>query len=386
MKKKVIFFLSFLLLCMTGKILWNCENVPAAVEVTGNETAENILKDLELDEVQKMLNEMMGEDSFSLKQMAADLIDGKEALSAETIQKFLRTVLFNGLENEKSLLLKLILLMFLAAVFANCAEVFGNGQIGEISFYVVYLMVFILLMNSFKEMSASLEKIISWMTEFMRGLAPAYFMAVSAASGTASAAVFYEGVLILVWMIQWILLNVLLPGAGFYVLRELVNNLSKEDMLDKLAELLNTAVSWGLKTLLGAAVGLQVVRNLVAPVMDSMKRGILGKAAGAIPAVGNAVNMVTELVLTSAVLVRNCLGVAILVVFVVVGAGPVLHYGMLSLIYRLMAAVSQPVSDRRLVGAFSTMGEGCALLLRILFTAEILCMLAFIVLLAGFSG
>ena len=59
---------------------------------------------------------------------------------------------------------------------------------------------------------------------------------------------------------------------------------------------------------------------------------------------------------------------------------------MLSLIYRLMAAVSQPVSDRRLVGAFSTMGEGCALLLRILFTAEILCMLAFIVLLAGFSG
>mgnify|MGYP000467115276 FL=1 len=386
MKKKVIFFLSFLLLCMTGKILWNCENVPAAVEVTGNETAENILKDLELDEVQKMLNEMMGEDSFSLKQMAADLIDGKEALSAETIQKFLRTVLFNGLENEKSLLLKLILLMFLAAVFANCAEVFGNGQIGEISFYVVYLMIFILLMNSFKEMSASLEKIISWMTEFMRGLAPAYFMAVSAASGTASAAVFYEGVLILVWMIQWILLNVLLPGAGFYVLLELVNNLSKEDMLDKLAELLNTAVSWGLKTLLGAAVGLQVVRNLVAPVMDSMKRGILGKAAGAIPAVGNAVNMVTELVLTSAVLVRNCLGVAILVVFVVVGAGPVLHYGMLSLIYRLMAAVSQPVSDRRLVGAFSTMGEGCALLLRILFTAEILCMLAFIVLLAGFSG
>nr|WP_296157061.1 stage III sporulation protein AE [uncultured Blautia sp.] len=371
---------------MTGKILWNFENVLAAVEVTGNETTENILEDLELDEVQKMLNEMMGEDGFSLKQMVADLIDGKEALSAENIQKFLRTALFNGLENEKSLVLKLILLMFLAAVFANCAEVFDNGQIGEISFYVVYLMVFILLMNSFKEMSASLEKIISWMTEFMRGLAPAYFMAVSAASGTASAAVFYEGVLILVWMIQWILLNVLLPGAGFYVLLELVNNLSKEDMLDKLAELLNTAVSWGLKTLLGAAVGLQVVRNLVAPVMDSMKRGILGKAAGAIPAVGNAVNMVTELVLTSAVLVRNCLGVAILVVFVVVGAGPVLHYGMLSLIYRLMAAVSQPVSDRRLVGAFSTMGEGCALLLRILFTAEILCMLAFIVLMAGFSG
>ena len=68
------------------------------------------------------------------------------------------------------------------------------------------------------------------------------------------------------------------------------------------------------------------------------------------------------------------------------GAGPVIHYGLLSFIYRLLAAVAQPVSDKRIVGAFSTMGEGCVLLLRILFTAEILCMLAFLVLMAGIAS
>ena len=61
---------------------------------------------------------------------------------------------------------------------------------------------------------------------------------------------------------------------------------------------------------------------------------------------------------TSAVLVRNCLGVVILVVFVLIGAGPMLHYGILSLLYRLLAAVAQPVSDRRMVRALGTMGEG----------------------------
>ncbi len=39
-----------------------------------------------------------------------------------------------------------------------------------------------------------------------------------------------------------------------------------------MAELLNTAVSWGLKSLLAAVVGLQIIRNLVAPVMDSVKK------------------------------------------------------------------------------------------------------------------
>ncbi len=347
------------------------------------ETAEELLKEINLADVQKMLDDFMGADSFSMKEALIKLTRGEQAFSKEAVQEFVYRFFFYQLDQEKELFVKLILLILLSAVFTSFAEVFENNQIGDISFFVVYLLFFTILMDSFSKMSSSLEKTISWMTEMMKGLAPAYYMTVCAASGAASAVVFYEGVLLMVWGIQWLLLTVLLPASGMYVLLQLVNSLSREEMLGKMAELLNTAVSWGLKSLLAAVVGLQIIRNLVAPVMDSVKRGLLSKAAGALPGVGNAVNMVTELVVTSAVLVRNCLGVVILVVFVLVGAGPMLHYGILSLLYRLVAAVAQPVSDRRMVRALGTMGEGCALLLRILFTAEVLCMLAFLVLMAG---
>ncbi|MZT64799.1 MULTISPECIES: stage III sporulation protein AE [Blautia] len=347
------------------------------------ETAEELLKEINLADVQKMLDDFMGADSFSMKEALIKLTRGERAFSKEAVQEFVYRFFFYQLDQEKELFVKLILLILLSAVFTSFAEVFENNQIGDISFFVVYLLFFTILMDSFSKMSSSLEKTISWMTEMMKGLAPAYYMTVCAASGAASAVVFYEGVLLMVWGIQWLLLTVLLPASGMYVLLQLVNSLSREEMLGKMAELLNTAVSWGLKSLLAAVVGLQIIRNLVAPVMDSVKRGLLSKAAGALPGVGNAVNMVTELVVTSAVLVRNCLGVVILVVFVLIGAGPMLHYGILSILYRLLAAVAQPVSDRRMVRALGTMGEGCALLLRILFTAEVLCMLAFLVLMAG---
>ena len=157
----------------------------------------------------------------------------------------------------------------------------------------------------------------------------------------------------------------------------------REEMLGKMAELIETLISWVLRTLLGVVAGLQVVRGLVTPVMDSLKRSAIGKTAGTLPGVGNAVNAVTELVLTTAVLVRNSLGVVFLLVFLVVGASPVIRYGLLALVYRFLAAVAQPVSDKRLVEVFSTMGEGCALLMRILFTAEVLCMLTFLILMAG---
>ena len=349
-------------------------------------TVSDILEELDLSQVQRMLDQMLGEESFSMKDMLDGLIKGEKVLSEDTVQEMLHSFLFSGLEKEKSLLIKILLLILLSAVLANFADVFESGQIGDICFYIVYLLLFILLMDSFSSITRSVQQTITWMAEFMRGLAPAYFLTISIAAGSSTAAVFYEGVLILTWLIQEVILNLLFPGACLYVLISLINNLSKEEMLGKMAELLDTAVSWGLKTLLGMVVGLQVVRGLIAPVMDTLKRSALGKAAGALPGVGNAVNMVTELVLTSAVLVRNCLGVVILFAFVAAGAGPVIHYGILSLLYRFLAAIAQPVSEKRIVDSLATMGEGCALLLRILFTAEILCILDFVILMTGIGG
>lgn len=400
--KWAAFFLAALFFC-----LWRPEPLIAAegTEKTGSpgdgeekkedsgssaeeeeEIQRELTEELDLAGIQKMLDDMLGEKSFSFRDALENLLNGEDAFSEEAARELLRGVLFSGLKQEKALFIKLLLLILLAAVLSNFASVFDNGQIGEISFYIVYLLLFMLLMDSFSETSISLQSVIAWMSDFMKTLAPAYFMTVSASSGTAAAAVFYEGVLILVWLIQWVLLTVILPGTNLYVLLCLVNHLSREEMLGKLSELLATVINWGLKSLLGIVAGLQIVKGLVAPVVDSLKRSLIGKAAGALPGVGNAVNMVTELVVTSAVLVRNCLGVMILIAFVLAGAGPVIHYGLLSLVYRFLAAAAQPVSDRRIVECLSTVGEGYGLLLKILFTAEVLCMLTFLILTASLGG
>lgn len=355
-------------------------------DISASVLQEELLTEIDFTEMQNMVDEMLGNSGFSLEDAVKKLLSGDDVLSKEAVQEFLRGLLLSRFEQEKGTFIRILLLILLAAIFANLANVFEDGQVGEISFYVIYLVLFMILMKSFSGLCTSLSENLSWMTQFMKGLAPAFFLTVAASVGASTAAVFYEGVLLLVWLIQWGLLEVFLPGVNLYVLICLVNHLSREEMLGKLAELLNTAVLWGLRSVLSLAVGLQIVRNLVSPVMDSLKRSAIGKTAGALPGIGNAVNTVTELILTSAVLVRNCLGAVFLIVFLLVGASPVIHYGFLALSYRFLAAVSQPVSDRRIVECLSTMGEGCALMLRIFFTAEVMCMLVFVILMAAFGG
>ena len=344
---------------------------------------EEIFSDMSLAQVQSLLDEILGGESFSVEKALKSMINGETFFTKEAMQEFLHGLFFDRLEKEKKNFSLLLLLILIAAVLSNFAAVFENGQVGEVSFYMIYLLLFTILMNRFAVLCTALGKQLDWLVEFMKGLAPAYYVVISASAGTFTAAAFYEGVLILVGLIQWLLLNFLLPGANLYVLLRLVNHLSKEDMLSKMAEFLETLISWSLKTMTGAVLGLQVVRGLVTPAMDAVKRTAIGKTAGAIPALGNAVNVVTELILTGAVLVKNCLGAAAVVIFLLAGAGPVIHYGMLSLSYRFLAAVSQPISDKRIVGCLGTLGEGCSLLLRILISAELLCILTFVILMAS---
>lgn len=351
-----------------------------------DDITDQLVSDMSFSQVQTLLDEMLGEDSFSIGAALKNMINGETVFSKEAVQEFLRSLFFDRLQKERGNFFRILLLVLAAAVFSNFAAVFENSQIGDVSFYMVYLLLFTILMNSYQQLAISLGKQLEWMIQFMKGLAPAYFVAVSAASGAVTASVFYQGILFLVWLVQWLLLTLILPGANLYVLLCLVNHLSREDMLSKMAELLETLISWSLKTMLGAVLGLQAVRGLVAPAMDALKRTAIGKTAGAIPAVGNAVNVVTELILTGALLVKNCLGAVAVVILLLVGAGPVIHYGVLSLSYRFLGAVAQPVSDKRIVGCLGTMGEGCAMLLRIMLTAEILCVLTFVILMASVGG
>lgn len=382
----VLFFWAFALLA--GCVAAQAATEKDAQGETAQETevSKGLLESLDFTQVQDMLDDCLGENSFSFSEMLKTVLSGEDAFTKEAAQEMVRGLFFSRFEEERESFVRILMLVFLAAVFSNLAAVFDNGQIGEVSFYVVYLLLFAMLTESFSRLSSSLSGTLSWMTDFMRALAPAYFTVMAASQGAATAAAFYQGILILIWLVQWLLLTVLLPAANLYILMRMINHLSREEMLSKMAELLETVISWSLKTILGAMVGLQVVRGLVAPVIDALKRGAVGKTASMLPGVGNAINSVTELVVTSAVLVRNSLGVVILIALIFAGAGPAIRYGMLSLVYRFLGALAQPVSDKRMVGALSTMGEGTAILLRILLTADVMCMLAFVILMAGFGG
>ena len=283
------------------------------------------------------------------------------------------------------MIVHILLIAIVAAVFTNFSSAFRSKQISEISFYILYLLLITICLNSFRVVMESVTASVDQITLFMKVLCPIYFVAVAIAKGSVTAVGFYTLVLILIGVVEMVILNVLLPLVHIYIMIKVLNFLSTEDYFSKFGELLETIISWSLKTILAFVIGLNVIQGLISPAIDSVKRSVVTKGAEAIPVIGDAIGGVAEVVLGTAVLLKNGIGIVGAVICIGICAVPLIEMALMSLFYKMIAAVIQPISDKRIVGCVSSVAEGCQMLVRIQFTVGMLFMLTIAVVAASTS-
>lgn len=350
------------------------------------ETRQKLMEDMELGQMQDAVNQILKEDSFSIEEILNQILKGESLFQKETMSKWFKNIVKAQLQREQKAMFQVVLLVLLAAVFSNFTAVFGDGKIGETSFYITYMLLLALLIKSFGSMGVELKELLENFILFLKALMPSYFLAVTASSGSATAMIFYEAVLFLIYVIQVVFLKGIVPAIYVLALVELVNYLHSEDFLSKMAELLQTLIEWSLKSCMAVVLGMQLIQNMIGPAMDSLKRDIIGKTAASIPGIGNAINGVTEVALGTAVIIRNGIGVVGIIILVCIGIRPVIRLALLAFLYKLLAAVVQPVSDKRMTGALSTIGNGYVLFLKVLLCMELLIFITIAILSISFIG
>lgn len=334
-------------------------------------------------EIEEALEEIMPGEKITFKEVIASLGKSGAPWSAEEVSDKLLDLLFQEFRRHRNNLIVVLVLMILSAVFSNFTSVFKSSQVAELGFYSVYLLLVIVLMNDFSEMSASIQETIEYLLEFSRALLPAYCIAIAGMGMVRSATVFYQFILGLVWAIQYVLIYGLLPLANGYVFLILVNYIAKEDVLEKMAKLMHRAIGWTLKAMIGLVVGFNVIQGMVAPAMDSFKTAVLNRTMSAVPGVGNAAGAVTELIVGSSALIKNGIGAAGLIIILYICMSPMIKVMVFSGAYHLVGACMQPVADKRLLGGINGIAEGGTLLFRIMFTAALLLLLTIAIIAAA---
>ena len=355
------------------------------VEQETGEPDTSLMEELDFSEIQQTVDEILGGD-FQFETAVLDLITGKQPFTLESFLEALIHQAGNNWETEKRILLSILVLGIAASLFSNFTSIFQNQQIAEVSFEITYMLLFLILLQVFSGAMELAASVIGSLRQFMSALIPAYCLAVTMASGTTTAVVFYQFLLGLIYVLEWLIQEGLLGLIQVHVILVFINHLTKEEYLSQLTELAGKAAGWVLKTILAVVIGFNTLQGIISPVIDSLKSTAFSRVAEMIPGIGNVAGSVTDVLLGSAVLIKNGIGAAALIVILLLCMTPLVKLGILVILLELAAALIQPVSDKRMAGCVAGVGDGIKLLFRAVFTVAVLFVITIVVVTVSVRG
>ena len=326
-------------------------------------------------DIEKAVSEAMTvESSISFKEILQALMKGSLDSAGQMFGQMIKEQITGGIYENQQLLFKIACFAVIGAIFTNFAMAFSKEQVAETGFYLTYTLLMTLMMTSFIMTAAIITNVLKSLTGFMKVLLPTFCAALTFTTGSLLSGAYYELMMAAIAIADWLMSTLIMKLIQIYVLTALVNHISKEDYLSKLSELLALLIRWSIRTVVGVILGINILQTMLLPAIDRAKGTAAYKLISALPGVGAAMNTALGAVIGSGVLIRNVLGMGSLIVILLICVVPVVRVCMVFLSYKVVQAVIQPVTDKRLLDGMESMTQGVGMLLQVL----IGCVLMFI--------
>ncbi|MFR3320850.1 MAG: stage III sporulation protein AE [Lachnospiraceae bacterium] len=321
---------------------WLAGSNCTAQEMTAEGTSVLELPDyLELSDLEEKLRGMTDFSDLSFSDLVLELLQGKLPSGISGLWGEVWRLLFSYLGGQKQLAVQILLIALFSAVCVPILSVYlRTARLVDISFYMMYLLIGTLLIGAFAEMQALTVNTLKSLFQFVTLLLPAYVVTIVFSAGSVSALGFYELTLLSVHILQLLFIKMVLPLIQIYVVFLFFNQLTQEDLFSQASEFLKTLLEWILKTTTAILVGLQTIQCLVAPAVDTLKNSTAHRIVKALPGVGGLMDSAAETIAGSALVIKNAVGVAGMIVVLLICLPPFLKLGLSVLLFRLLQCVA----------------------------------------------
>lgn len=359
---------------------WTEETAVNEDETLGKMVDEMIGDEKGFGQVQEILNSELEENGFDIRETIYTLIQGEDALDISHLLEQVKKCIYQQVTGNVWLWKQCFVLAVFSAVFAKIGSSFENQFMAQTGTYIGYLFMFSIFLSTFSSLFSSAQNALDAILNFMKALFPIYFMTTGAAVGQAMATGGYQVALLVISGAELIMGNILLPMVEVYFFMVLLNHLTEEHMLEGILEILETAIKWGIKIVLGCVIGLNAIQGLLLPAISNVKNHALLQAGESIPVVGQTMLGVTEMVMGMCGLIRNAVGAAGIFGALLVGLYPVVKIGIVALVLKLESAMMRPMGETQISECMGQVAKSAALLCYVLLVTVLLFVLTLLLL------
>ncbi len=338
------------------------------VEISAEEAAHNEL----IDEYAKIYGAEINNGTSDLEDVDLEKLvpgfDASEIVSGlargESIFS-VREILGRGLDilaGEVRQSLKIMIFVFaigvLCTYLTNIQSSMQNHGAANAAFFVCYLVIAGIVAAAFVEVVGCGRTVISNLSVFMRTMVPVALVTLAASGAAASATTFELIVMGVIEAAEWLLESFFVPLILMTAALGIVNNISENINAQKLVQFLGKVSKWGIGIVMTLFVGVMGLQGLVSGSADGLTVKVTKFAASnLIPLVGGALAETVETVMNCSVVIKNAVGVLGIVVVILIVSVPALKVAACLIMFRLCAAVLQPISDKRIVKCISELAD-----------------------------
>lgn len=337
---------------------------PIVVQASPPEQAsvEEQIEKLGIDEIRAYWEEIVtkygGFLPESQKGSFIQFMSGEKSFSIQEWLKALVKFIFYELLTNGKLLGMLVLLTVFSMFLQSLQTTFEQHAVSKVAYAVIYMVLIIIALNSFKLAVEYANDAIHTMSSFIVAMLPLLLALLVSSGGIVSAAFFHPIIVFLINITGILVEHFTLPLLFLAVLLSIVSTLTEHYKVTQLANLFNNISIGSLGIVLTIFLGVISVKGTTSAIADGVAiRTAKFVTGNFVPVVGRMFTDATDTVVTASMLLKNTVGIAGVALLLIIAAFPSLKILAIALVYKLSAAILQPLGDGPVITCLSIISK-----------------------------
>jgi stage III sporulation protein AE len=286
-----------------------------------------------------------------------ELIQGKPFEPNTILKGLLKYVLHEVMVNGK-LLASIVVLAVFSLILETIQSAFEKNTVSQVAYALTYVVLIIIAINSFSVAIVYAKDAIGDMVGFMLAVIPLLLTLLASMGNLVSVTVLHPLVVFMIHTVSTMIYVIVFPLLFFSAVLHIVSAVSERYKATQLADLLRNAAVAMLGVFVTVFLGVISIKGATGAVTDGVTvRTAKYVASNFVPVVGRLFSDATDTVLGASLLVKNAVGIAGVVIIIMLCAFPALKILTLAVIYKVSAAVMQPLGASPISKMLSTIGK-----------------------------
>ena len=358
MRNKIIIIITvFILLFSTNYETARAEGTENTDSKGFEEKVEEIFDGLNTKDIEKYLDELIppfGENG-DLKNFVKSVMSGKSE-NYDSLFKYLFSIVTYGFREKLPSFVSLFILIIFAALVKLISPSDKPQGASELANYAIFTAIICIVSGVVYGIISNAENTLEKMSRFTEAIYPIVLTLTIACGASSSAATVTPTALFVSDTVIIIVKNVVFPIIIFMLAIAIASNMNKSIKLKGLFGFLSSFMKWGIGLFTVVFSLFLGINGLNSGAIDGLGYKTAKYAVGStLPLVGGVVGDGLNMMIASAAIIKNAFGMLAVFVIFSVAIIPIIETIVLSLVLKLIAAVTEPFSDPR-IGEFISGG------------------------------